>query len=281
MSSLYQIVRNVERAAEEISKADALIIGAGAGMGVDSGLPDFRGDQGFWKAYPAYGKLGLSFSDLANPGWFQRDPNLAWGFYGHRFNLYRETSPHDGFHVLRRWSDKMKHGSFVFTSNVDGQFQKAGFSPQRVVECHGSISNFQCTTDCGAGVFSNHQPINVDPATFRAFGKLPSCTKCGALARPNILMFGDYGWDEGPSKAQRTMLLSWLNSVRDKKIVIVECGAGTAIPSVRMFCENLAGGMDATLIRLNIREHEVPEGGLGIPLGALKALNMIDSLLHP
>ena len=54
-------------AAATIAAADALIITTGAGMGVDSGLPDFRGDQGFWKAYPMYERLGLSFIDAANP----------------------------------------------------------------------------------------------------------------------------------------------------------------------------------------------------------------------
>src|SRR4051794_18199581 len=46
----------LDRAAQAIAAADALLIGAGAGMGVDSGLPDFRGNQGFWKAYPAYAR---------------------------------------------------------------------------------------------------------------------------------------------------------------------------------------------------------------------------------
>jgi len=76
-------------------------------MGVDSGLPDFRGDQGFWKAYPPYAKLGLSFVELANPRWFATDPELAWGFYGHRRGLYRRTVPHEGFARLLRWSRAM------------------------------------------------------------------------------------------------------------------------------------------------------------------------------
>ena len=63
-------------------------------MGVDSGLPDFRGDQSSWRAYPPYKKLGLNFIEMANPEWFSRDPRLGWGFYGHRLNLYRTTSPH-------------------------------------------------------------------------------------------------------------------------------------------------------------------------------------------
>src|SRR6266403_3978961 len=80
---------SLHRAAEAIRGADALLIAAGAGMGVASGLPDFRGNQGFWRAYPPYQKLGLDFVSLANPRWFASDPALAWGFYGHRLNLYR------------------------------------------------------------------------------------------------------------------------------------------------------------------------------------------------
>jgi NAD-dependent SIR2 family protein deacetylase len=53
-----------------LGAAQALVVAAGAGMGVDSGPPDFRGDSGFWRAYPAYAKLGLSFVDAANPGHF-------------------------------------------------------------------------------------------------------------------------------------------------------------------------------------------------------------------
>ena len=86
---------DLERAAAAIFAADALLIGAGAGMGVDSGLPDFRGNQGFWNAYPPF--RGRRFSEMSNPIWFHNDPEQAWGFFGHRLNLYRETLPHAGF----------------------------------------------------------------------------------------------------------------------------------------------------------------------------------------
>ena len=88
--------QHIEEAARAITEADALFIGAGAGMGVDSGLPDFRGDEGFWNAYPPFRELNLSVVELANPSWFARDPELAWGFYGHRLHLYRDTDPHAG-----------------------------------------------------------------------------------------------------------------------------------------------------------------------------------------
>src|SRR3954470_3296910 len=93
-------------AAAAIRLAEAMLIGAGAGIGVDSGLPDFRGNEGFWKAYPPLKKLGLSFTRMANPYWFRQDPEQAWGFYGHRQNLYRATHPHPGFAILRQWCER-------------------------------------------------------------------------------------------------------------------------------------------------------------------------------
>jgi len=59
---------NLKRAAHALREAEALLVTAGAGMGVDSGLPDFRGNEGFWKAYPPMAKLGVSFVEMANPG---------------------------------------------------------------------------------------------------------------------------------------------------------------------------------------------------------------------
>lgn len=125
---LAQQAHAIDAAADLIAHADALLIAAGAGIGVDSGLPDFRGTEGFWKAYPALGRRGLNFEEVASPRTFVRDPGLAWGFYGHRLDLYRRTVPHTGFRLVRAWGERMLNGAFVFTSNVDGQFQRAGFA---------------------------------------------------------------------------------------------------------------------------------------------------------
>ena len=67
---------------KELQQADYVIITAGAGMGVDSGLPDFRGNEGFWRAYPPLKRLNIDFVSMANPMWFRENPKLAWAFYG-------------------------------------------------------------------------------------------------------------------------------------------------------------------------------------------------------
>jgi NAD-dependent SIR2 family protein deacetylase len=270
----------LRRAAEAIAAADALLIGAGAGMCVDSGLPDFRGDHGFWKAYPPYQKLGLNFVSLANPRWFRTDPALAWGFYGHRMMLYRGAAPHEGFQILRRWSQRMTHGAFVFTSNVDSQFQKAGFAEDCIAEVHGSFAAMQCLNGCGAELFPGDAVnVTIDESTMRAREPLPACPQCGELARPNILMFGDFEWNEMRTAAQMARLEGWLAQLTSR-VAVVECGAGTAIPTVRNCCERITEATGGTLIRLNVREPEVPSGQLGLEVGALAGLRAIDERLQ-
>jgi NAD-dependent SIR2 family protein deacetylase len=266
---------SLDRAAAAIAGAEALVVTAGAGIGVDSGLPDFRGDEGFWRAYPPLGRLGISFVDMANPMWFRRDPELAWGFYGHRLALYRATEPHQGFRILRDWGSGMAHGAYVFTSNVDGQFQKAGFDGDRILECHGSIHHLQCTGRCGGITRADRLEVTVDPETFRAAPPLPSCPACGALARPNVLMFGDWGWRPERTADQEERFADWLAGLGGARLAIVEVGAGTAVPTVRMTSEQLAHRPGATLIRLNLREPQVPTGHLGLALGGLEGLRAI------
>ncbi len=84
--------QSLVKAAEVIDSADCLLIIAGAGMSVDSGLPDFRGSQGFWKIHPNFKKEGLSFQDLANPQWFFNTPNRAWGFMGIAISSIKKQS---------------------------------------------------------------------------------------------------------------------------------------------------------------------------------------------
>lgn len=268
------------RATAALVAADALLVTAGAGMGVDSGLPDFRGNEGFWRAYPPYAHLGLSFVELANPRWFAQDPALAWGFYGHRLNLYRATSPHAGFGVLRDWGGRCTRGAFVFTSNVDGQFQRAGFAADRIVECHGTIEVWQCTRPCGSELSpADPRPIAVDPGTFRAGEPWPRCAGCGALARPNVLMFGDFRWVEHRTAAQQARLDAWLGELErtDARLVIVEVGAGTAVPTVRSLGEGLLHRRPerTTLVRINAREAEGPPGTISLAAGAASTLQAL------
>ena len=264
-------------AARLIDQADGLIIGAGAGMGIDSGLPDFRGPGGFWKVYPALGQARLRFEEIASPAAFKSRPSLAWGFYGHRLGLYRETQPHDGFRILKELADSMPHGGFVYTSNVDAQFQKAGFPESQVVECHGTIHHLQCLDRCSDAIWPADSFIpKIDESSCRMTSDMPRCPNCGALARPAILMFSDWDWAEGRSRLQSARFSQWRSKV--DRPVVIEIGAGSAIATVR----HCSHSQDCPIIRINPTEWQVPRpSDIGIPTGALEGITGIWNALSP
>ena len=269
-------MQNIEKIRKIIEEAEAILITAGAGMGVDSGLPDFRGNEGFWRAYPPIAKLGLSFSEMANPQWFKEDPSLAWAFYGHRLDLYRKTTPHEGFAMLFDLVKEKDENYFIFTSNVDGQFQKAGFSEEKIYEVHGSIHYLQCTKNCTDEIWENDEEVAVDMQEFKALN-YPLCPNCGTVARPNILMFGDWRWNDRRASYQNRLYDTWKKKNRTKKTVVIEIGAGTAIPTVRIEGERFVSRYpNATLIRINPREFEVNgKNKYSVPLGGLEGIKAV------
>ena len=265
-------------AARAVADAAALVITAGAGMGVDSGLPDFRGPQGFWRAYPMYERLGLAFEEAANPVHFANDPEFGWGFYGHRLRLYRETMPHAGFGLLRDFIARLGLDHYVVTSNVDGQFQQAGFAADRVFEMHGSIHHLQCERPCGKEIWENEEEVPIDEATMRA-RRVPPCRGCGGVARPNILMFDDWSWISERSDAQGARLDAFLAAHETDPMVVVEMGAGTALPSIRRLGEELGRRPGCLVVRINPREPAISRPHLALPAGALAGLQAIAAAL--
>lgn len=261
-----------QRIKQLVHSADGLLITAGAGMGVDSGLPDFRGNQGMWQAYPALGRKKMDFSQIANPRAFVQQPRLAWGFYGHRLDLYRKTQPHDGFYLLQKLIKQQRLDYFIFTSNVDGQFQKAGFDEQSIYECHGSIHHVQCSQPCQANIWqADDLSVNIHHDDCQWLDDLPLCPYCqNAIIRPNILMFNDNFWLEQRSHHQAERLSAWLKNHRNP--IVIEMGAGTAIPTVRLFSEQFT----PNLIRINPREAQLPrQGGISLNLGAKQGVEFI------
>ncbi len=263
------------RAASLISQSDSLIITAGAGIGVDSGLPDFRGPKGFWGVYPALGKAKMHFEDIACPTAFIENPRLAWGFYGHRLAMYREVEPGPAFRILLEIAKRLTYGAFVYTSNVDGHFQKAGFDPRRIVECHGSIHHLQCLNECMQDIWAA-QTFNpeVDTDACQLLNDFPTCKWCGGIARPNIVLFGDYSWLNGRAVPQRHRYGEWKLQV--ERPIVIEIGAGTSIPTVRFFSEN----QHCPLIRINLTEAEVSRpDDISLPIGGTAGMQGIAAAL--
>ena len=168
----------------------------------------------------------------------------------------------------------------MFTSNVDGHFQRSGFSEDAIHECHGSLVHWQCFRGCGAGIWPvpDDAKVEIDESTMRAQRPLPICRGCGGMARPNVLMFGDWSWDGTRSGEQESRYRRWLSERVEARLVILEFGAGTAVPTVRYESERLGQLRRATLVRVNPREPEIPSSvreGFSLSMGALGAIEGI------
>ena len=106
----------------------------------------------------------------------------------------------------------------------------------------------------------------------------PVCPHCGGLARPNVLMFGDWGWIDRRSAAQGHRQEVWLSVV--SRPVVVELGAGTTTPSVRHFSQRVIHQFGGRLVRINPNECDVPTRlDVGLRMGAADGLASIAKAL--
>ena len=271
--------REYQDAIAEIRQSTYLVVTAGTGMCVDSNIGDIFSTT-FWATHDPLVMRGLKFEHCANLKNFNDDPGFSWGFYSHLYRLYTRGLPHAGYGILKQWAQAAKYGYFAFTSNVDGHFQKSGFPDDRVIECHGSMMNMQCLQNCTEDIWPlDSLDLTMDPATWVAEPPLPACRNCGGLARPNLMMFRDWGWLDFRTDAKEKAFRRELAQAKrneDFRLCVVEVGAGIRIPTVRDFSEGLLQQFhQAKLIRIN--PTVVPEDNnnpriISIHDGALKVL---------
>ena len=90
----------------------------------------------------------MDFSEMSQPSFFDDDPHLAWAFWKFRHDAYTLGRPHDGYRLLAEWGQRMKHGCFSVTSNIDGHWERTeGIGETKVYECHGALTRMQRVDD--------------------------------------------------------------------------------------------------------------------------------------
>lgn len=149
---------------------EPIVVLTGAGISAESGVPTFRGAQGLWQSRKP--------QELATPAAFAQDPALVWQFYHWRRQLLSSCSPNAAHHSLVE-IEATSSDFCLITQNVDGLHQAAG--SQQVLELHGSIWRLKCI----------HCPQRWEDRRVPHPEALPICPACGALARPDVVWFGE------------------------------------------------------------------------------------------
>jgi NAD-dependent SIR2 family protein deacetylase len=227
----------MERIKTIYAAADGIVILAGAGMGVDSGIPDFRGKSGLWTEDKS------NFLKFATASSFETDPLSTWNFYITRLIAYSNFEPHKGYVDL----NKLGKDKFVVTSNVDMQFVKAGYDQNKIVEIHGNLRGLQCMRLCCRDNYAMPKFTNA----LSNVNDIPRCPKCGSYLRPKVMMFNDPLFLYDDVDSQMSNYRSWAET--KSNILGIEIGAGTTVPSIRLFGHERTNA----LIRINPYDAEV------------------------
>ena len=232
---------NLKDAKKKISECEALLIIAGAGMSVDSGIFTYRGSNGIWNKSIKIGNDMYRYDEISSLDMWKNYPELAWGFKGHFYEMMLDKEPHEGYYNLLNFvNNKLNGNYFVCTSNIDNYFNRSGFDENKIYEVHGTMKYLQCMDKkCSERNWivetkRSHMP-NYDLDTFIATN-LPNCPYCSNILRPNVSMFGDDLFFGKPYEHARKRMDNWLNEVNKKqqKLIILEIGCGINPHSLRL-----------------------------------------------
>ncbi len=166
----------------DLSNARLLII-TGAGVSAESGIPTFRGEDGYWR--------NLDPAKLATPGAFAKDPGLVWEWYRERRQRIRNAQPNPAHKAIAKLAQYAQEFLLV-TQNVDDLHARAGSSKEKMVQIHGDIF----VTRCSRCDFSRHDYEHEHEHESEDID-LPRCPRCEGLMRPGVVWFGEQlPWDE-------------------------------------------------------------------------------------
>jgi NAD-dependent deacetylase len=192
---------SVSRAAQSLKRSRQVVVLTGAGISAESGIPTFRGSDGYWTV----GSENYRPQELATWEKWNEMPDELWKWYQYRWGVCRRAKPNDGHRALVELEGLVHGGYTLATQNIDGLHLQAGSDPLRLCEIHGRIDEMRCDEQiegaCLHGLNLN-DPANSaqcratvqktpEPAKDERDEPLPHCARCGVRQRPKILWFDE------------------------------------------------------------------------------------------
>jgi NAD-dependent deacetylase len=169
----------------------AVVFLTGAGVSAESGIPTFRGPEGYWTV----GSRVYHPQELATRAAFARMPREVWRWYLYRLGVCRGVAPNPA-HLAVAEAERILGDRFrLITQNVDGLHLRAGNSAERTFQVHGNIDFMRCARDCTVELFPLPAGVDEDPALGDESYDRLRCQRCGGLSRPHVLWF-DESYDE-------------------------------------------------------------------------------------
>ena len=182
--------RHLEEIAGWLRGARSVVVLTGAGISTESGLPDFRGPQGVWTRDPKAEKL-------SNIRYYMSDPEVRVASWQARLAHPAWTAEPNAGHLALADLERKGHVDTLVTQNIDGLHQKAGSSPDRVIEIHGTVREVVCMA-CG-----ERAPMERALDRVRAGEADPPCRSCGGILKSATISFGQNLVPEDLARAEK------------------------------------------------------------------------------
>ncbi len=186
---------------EEVRRARGRVVAlTGAGISAESGIPTFRGEEGYW----VVGSRNYIPQEMATREMFDRAPEEVWRWYLYRFGVCRHAQPNPGHAALVRLEAALGDRFTLVTQNIDGLHRRAG--SRRVYCIHGDAAHVRCSAECGVGLLDlpDLPPRQKDDPFGAAERKALTCPRCGGWLRPHVLWFDEY-YDEEHYRMQSAL----------------------------------------------------------------------------
>ena len=188
MDKLTHAIRNCA------SEQAQIVVLTGAGISAESGIPTFRGPEGYWTV----GSREYRPEEMATARMFGLDPDAVWQWYLYRLGVCRAAQPNAGHRAVFQMEATLGSCFTLITQNVDGLHNRAGNSNHRTYQIHGNINYMRCASECSPELYTI--PDEVKPKQKReplsdGDRKALRCPRCGDRARPHVLWF-DECYDE-------------------------------------------------------------------------------------
>jgi NAD-dependent deacetylase len=205
-------------------RGERVVALTGAGISAESGIPTFRGKEGYWTV----GSEVYHPQEMATYAMFERRPREVWRWYLYRRGICRRAEPNAGHSALVALDRALGDRFRLVTQNVDGLHLRAGSPPERTYQIHGNVDFMRCANECTANVFPVPEDVPAlgpdDALTDEVFARL-SCPACGGRARPHVLWF-----DECYDEAHFSWDSSLAASVGASLLLVVGTSGATSLP---------------------------------------------------
>lgn len=230
-----------------VDKKGKIVFLTGAGISAESGIPTFRGEEGYW----VIGSENYYPEEMATYEMFTKNPEEVWKWYLYRYFVCNKSFPNPGHEALVKMENLFGDRFHLITQNVDGLHLRAGNSLKRMYLIHGSLQYVRCSKECTDTLYPFPEGISEKGKNDQLNDSeraLLKCPKCNSLLRPHVLWFDEY-YNEEFYKISSSLKIAEESDI----LFVIGTAGATNLPNQIV---NRVVGKGGYIVEINIADND-------------------------